>query len=148
MVLILGNKDFKGVKKSWLIYGSVMGLLMIVLEVTSYRMVVRDIKTELFATIIGACFLALGVWLGITWYKKQNQVDKYDADKLGLSKREIEVLELLSQGYSNQEIADKLFVSLNTIKTHISKIYQKLNAKRRTQAIQKARELALISSPE
>lgn len=63
---------------------------------------------------------------------------------MGLSKREIEVLEMLARGYSNQQIADKLFVSLNTVKTHISSIYQKLNAKRRTQAIQRAHELELI----
>ena len=135
-------------KKNWLIYGSLMGLLMFVLEVTHYKAIVRDVQIELFGVVIGTLFLALGVWLGTTWFRQKNRIDRYDASKLGLSKREIEVLELLSQGYSNQEIADRLFVSLNTIKTHISKIYQKLQAKRRTQAIQKARELALISSPQ
>lgn len=128
-----------------MIYGSLMGLLMIVLEVTQYKAIVRDIQMEVFGLLTGIIFMLLGVWLGITWYKKRNESDRFDAKKLGLSKREIEVLELLSQGLSNQEIADQLFVSLNTIKTHISKIYQKLNARRRTQAIQKARELALIS---
>lgn len=121
---------------------------MIVLEVTHYKAIVKDIRIELFGTLVALLFMAIGIWLGITWYRKKNSFDKYDARKLGLSQREVEVLQLLSQGYSNQEIADKLFVSLNTIKTHIQKIYQKLNAKRRTQAIQKARELALISSPE
>jgi len=118
---------------------------MIVLEVTHYKAIVKDIRIELFGALIGFLFMAMGIWLGMTWYKKKNNVERYDPAKLGLSQREVEVLELLSQGYSNQEIADKLFVSLNTIKTHISKIYQKLNAKRRTQAIQKARELALIA---
>ncbi|MEP5611961.1 MAG: LuxR C-terminal-related transcriptional regulator [Cyclobacteriaceae bacterium] len=132
-------------KKSWLIYGSLMGFLMIVLEVTHYKAFVKDIQIELFGAVVGILFMLIGVWLGMTWYKKKNNIERYDPSKLGLSQREVEVLELLSQGYSNQEIADKLFVSLNTIKTHISKIYQKLNAKRRTQAIQKARELALIA---
>ncbi len=121
---------------------------MIVLEVTHYKAIVKDIRIELFGTLVAILFMTLGIWLGITWYKKKTSVEKYDANKLGLSQREVEVLQLLSQGYSNQEIADKLFVSLNTIKTHIQKIYQKLNAKRRTQAIQKARELALITSSE
>ncbi len=120
---------------------------MIVLEVTHYKAIVKDIRIELFGALVGILFMALGVWLGMTWFKKTNKHEKYDASKLGLSQREVEVLQLLSQGYSNQEIADKLFVSLNTIKTHIQKIYQKLNAKRRTQAIQKARELALITNP-
>ncbi len=131
-----------------MIYGSLMGLLMIVLEVTHYKAIVKDIRIELFGALVGLLFMALGIWLGVTWFRKKNKLEKYDARKLGLSRREVEVLQLLSQGYSNQEIADKLFVSLNTIKTHISKIYQKLNAKRRTQAIQKARELALIPQVE
>ena len=125
-----------------------MGLLMIVLEVTHYKAIVKDIRIELFGTLVAILFMGLGIWLGVTWYKKRINFDKYDAHKLGLSQREVEVLQLLSQGYSNQEIADKLFVSLNTVKTHIQKIYQKLNAKRRTQAIQKARELALITNTE
>jgi ATP/maltotriose-dependent transcriptional regulator MalT len=62
----------------------------------------------------------------------------------GISKREYEVLELMAQGLSNQEIAEKLFVSLNTVKTHTSNLFVKLDAKRRTQAIQKAKELGLI----
>ncbi len=131
-------------KKNWILYGFLMGLLMIVLEITQYRVIVRDLRIELFGALVGILFLSLGVWLGITWYKRRHPFTRYDGSKLGLSKRELEVLELLSEGLSNQEIADKLFVSLNTIKTHIAKIYQKLNAKRRTQAIQKARELALI----
>ncbi len=122
-----------------------MGILMIVLQVTHYNAIVKDLKIELFGVIIGLVFMSLGVWFGITWYKKNSRSEKYDAHKLGLSKREVEVLEHLSQGFSNQEIADKLFVSLNTIKTHIANIYQKLNVKRRTQAIQKARELAQIN---
>ena len=135
-------------KKNWLIYGSLMGLLMIVLEITQYRVVVRDIRIELFGVLVGVIFMGLGIWLGVSWFGKRARSDRFDPQKLGLSKRELEVLELLSQGFSNQEIADRLFVSLNTVKTHVAKIYQKLNAKRRTQAIQKARELALLPHSE
>ncbi|RZJ48668.1 MAG: response regulator transcription factor, partial [Flavobacterium sp.] len=79
-----------------------------------------------------------------------NRVDEFKfnraaADNLGLSDREIEVLELMANGLSNQEIADKLFISLNTIKTHISRIFEKMDVKRRTQAIELAKNLSIIS---
>ena len=135
-------------KRNWIIYGSLMGLLMIVMEITHYRVTVRDIGIELYGTIIGLVFLGLGLWLGAKWFKKKSTPDRYDQQRLGLSNRELEVLELMSQGYSNQEIADKIFVSLNTVKTHISKVYQKMGVQRRTQAVQKAREMALIQIEE
>lgn len=136
-------RKLKKLNRIYWIYGGVMGLLMILLEVIHYRTIVRDIEIEVYGAIIGILFLAFGIWLGTSLIKKNSQ-EKYDPFKLGLSKREVEVLELLAQGFSNQEVADKLFVSLNTAKTHISNIYSKLNVKRRTQAIQKARDLALI----
>uniref|UniRef100_UPI0032EB42C1 response regulator transcription factor n=1 Tax=Ekhidna sp. TaxID=2608089 RepID=UPI0032EB42C1 len=126
------------------IYGGVMGLLMVVLQVVHYKTMIRDLNMELYGGIIGLLFLVFGIWLGTSSFRKRESV-KYDAGKLGLSKREVEVLQLLSEGFSNQEVADRLFVSLNTAKTHISNIYSKLNVKRRTQAIQKARDLALIT---
>ncbi|WP_370086240.1 response regulator transcription factor [Ekhidna sp.] len=136
-------RKLKKLNRIYWIYGGVMGLLMILLEVIHYRTMVRDIEIEVYGAIIGILFLAFGIWLGTSLIKKNSQ-EKYDPFKLGLSKREVEVLELLAQGFSNQEVADKLFVSLNTAKTHISNIYSKLNVKRRTQAIQKARDMALI----
>ncbi|MEO9870849.1 response regulator transcription factor [Ekhidna sp.] len=137
-------KKLKKLNRIYWVYGGIMGLLMISLQVVHYKTMVRDIKVELFGGIIGVLFLAFGIWLGTSSFKTKKASDKYDALKLGLSKREVQVLELLAQGFSNQEIADKLFVSLNTAKTHISNIYAKLNVQRRTQAIQKARNLALI----
>ena len=124
-----------------------MGLLMIILEVVHYRTMIRDLRVEAYGAIIGVIFLIFGIWLGaqIVAPKKQS---RFDAEKLGLSNRELDVLELLAAGHSNQEIADSLFVSLNTVKTHISNIYGKLNVKRRTQAIQKALDLALIHPPK
>lgn len=120
---------------------------MIVLQIIHYKTLVRDMEVEVYGGIVGILFLFFGIWLGTNTFRKKS-LDKYDREKLGLSKRELEVLELLSQGLSNQEVADKLFVSLNTAKTHISSIYTKLNVKRRTQAIQKARDLALIHPPK
>lgn len=126
-----------------------MGVLMILLEVINYKAAIRDIKLEWFATAIGVVFLGVGIWLGSTLInRKPGKPEKFDGDKLGLSKREIEVLELMAQGYSNQEVADKLFVSLNTTKTHISNIYGKMNVKRRTQAVQKARDMAIITTED
>ncbi|MEP1033305.1 response regulator transcription factor [Ekhidna sp.] len=136
-------KRLQKLNRIYWIYGGVMGLLMITLQVIHYKTMIRDIEIELYGGIIGLLFLLFGIWLGTSLYRKKS-ADKYDRNKLGLSKRELEVLELLAQGLSNQEIADKLFVSLNTAKTHISSIYSKLNVKRRTQAIQKARDMALI----
>ncbi|WP_436516007.1 response regulator transcription factor [Ekhidna sp. To15] len=140
-------KRLQKLNRIYWIYGGVMGLLMIVLQIIHYKTLVRDMEVEVYGGIVGILFLFFGIWLGTNTFRKKS-LDKYDREKLGLSKRELEVLELLSQGLSNQEVADKLFVSLNTAKTHISSIYTKLNVKRRTQAIQKARDLALIHPPK
>lgn len=140
-------KRLKKLNRIYWIYGGAMGLLMVILQVFNYKTTVREIEVEMYAGVVGILFLIFGIWLGTATFRKKNS-DRYDGAKLGLSKREIEVLELLAQGFSNQEIADKLFVSLNTAKTHISNIYSKLNVKRRTQAIQKARDFALIHTPK
>ena len=136
-------RKLKKLNKIYWIYGGIMGLLMVFLEVIHYRTMIRDLEIEIYGAVIGLLFLFLGIWLGTSLFQKRSK-DTFDAKKLGLSQREVEVLELLADGFSNQEVADKLFVSLNTAKTHISNIYTKLNVKRRTQAIQKARDLALI----
>jgi len=121
-----------------------MGLLLLLLEAIQYKIAIRDLPLELFGGIIATVFLGLGIWIGIIIYQKKSLSGQFADKKLGLSKREIDVLELLAEGYSNQEIGDKLFISLNTIKTHTSSIYQKLNVRRRTQAIQKAQELQIL----
>ena len=132
MVKITNNlKKLQKLNRIYRIYGGVMGLLMIALQIIHYKRMVRDIDMDMYGAFIGILFLAFGIWLGTSTYRKKSS-DKYDRDKLGLSKlglskREPEVLELLAQGFSNQEIADKLFVSLNTAKTHISNIGRVLN---------------------
>lgn len=116
-----------------------MGLLITVLEVTQYHFIVHHLDVEIFGGIVGILFLLFGIWIGSQSNGKVKEKTQYNARKLNLSNRELEVLELISQGFSNQEIADKIFVSLNTVKTHVANIYQKMGVKRRTQAIQKAR---------
>lgn len=133
-------------------YGLSLAALIALLKALEYRYIIRDWTLEFYLGVVAVLFAALGIWVGFKLTRKKTivvQADPYSFDpsrleKLGISRREFEVLELMSQGLSNQEIADKLFVSLNTVKTHSSNLFVKLDAKRRTQAIQKAKELKLI----
>ena len=133
------------IDRSYWLYGLVVGVILIVLEIVQYKTFIREIQFEITGLIIGGLFLALGIWFGIRFFNRKENLKGYNAEELGLSKREVEVLELLAQGLSNQEIADKLFVSLNTTKTHISSIYAKMGVSRRTQAVEKARRLSSSS---
>lgn len=128
-----------------------MAVLIIALRYFEYRLFVRDLSLEFYVGIVAVFFTVLGVWAGLRLTRKNIIISspdfKLDVDalaKLGISKREKEVLDLIAGGLSNQEIADKLFVSLNTVKTHSSNLFQKLAVSRRTQAIQRAKELRLI----
>ena len=128
-----------------------MAILIFMLKYLEYRLFIRDLSTEFYVGIVAVLFTILGVWAGLRLTRKKivlvgpEFVFNTDAlRQLEISKREHEVLELLAQGLSNQEIADKLFVSLNTIKTHISNLFSKLDVKRRTQAVQKSKNLRLI----
>ncbi len=137
-------------KKTILIYGLALALLIFILEYFEYRYLVRDLSTESFVFIIALLFTGLGLWVGqkLTSPKKilgEFQKNEKALDYLGISERELEVLELVAKGLSNQQIADKLFVSINTVKTHLSHLYEKLNVQRRTQAVEKAKSLHLIS---
>lgn len=139
-------------KRTIILYGVAMAVLIFILKLLEYRLFVRDLSLEFYMGIVAVMFTALGIWAGLKLTRKKTivinnpafQFEESRLEKLGISKREYEVLELMAKGLSNQEIADKLFVSLNTIKTHSSNLFLKLNAKRRTQAIQKAKELLLI----
>jgi ATP/maltotriose-dependent transcriptional regulator MalT len=138
-----------------------LALLMVVLQVAQYRFLIIDNSAELYAGIVAIIFVILGIVMGrkLTTPKEviveklvpitidqsaPFTVNEQVLEKLNISKREHEILLLIAQGLSNQEIADKTFVSINTVKTHVSNLLLKLDAKRRAQAIQKARELALI----
>jgi two-component system, NarL family, response regulator LiaR len=139
------------VKKTILLYGLAMAILIFVLKYLEYRLFARDLSTEFYAGIIAVLFTGLGIWAGLRLTRKKASlataafvINEQELRRLGVSKREQEVLALIAQGHSNQEIADKLFVSVNTVKTHMSNLFLKLEVSRRTQAIQKAKELKLI----
>ena len=133
------------------LYGLSLAALVALLKFFEYRLFVRDLSVEVYISVIAILFTALGVWVGLRLTRKKIvlvspdfQMDTSVLTQLGISKREQEVLDLISKGLSNQEIADKLFVSINTVKSHSSNLFQKLDVSRRTQAIQKAKALKLI----
>jgi two-component system, NarL family, response regulator LiaR len=135
-----------------LFYGAALALLVFGLKFIEYRYLVRDLSMEFYLGLIAVLFTAIGIWTGIRLTRQRRSpssgngylVDEDTLQHLGISKREHEVLELMAEGCSNQEIADRLFVSVNTVKTHSSNLFSKLGVSRRTQAIQKAKRLRLI----
>jgi len=144
---------FASMKRTILLYGLSLAVLIFFLKFIEYRFLVRDLSLEFYIGAVAIFFTVLGVWAGLKLTKKKTiiitnpafQFDQNRLDSLGISKREYEVLELMAKGFSNQEIADKLFVSLNTVKTHSSNLFLKLEVSRRTQAVQKAKELQLLA---
>jgi ATP/maltotriose-dependent transcriptional regulator MalT len=148
-----------------LIYGATGGVLIVVLKLIEFRFLVVEHSLEIYGGLIAALFAAVGIWLGLKLTRKQEvvllkevvrevpvaispgepfTVNEEQLRQLGITKRELEILELIAQGLSNREIAEKLFVSENTVKTHSSRLFDKLSAKRRTQAVQIAKENGLI----
>ena len=131
-----------------LIYGSLLAICLVLYKVIEHRFIIRSLSAEYTFTLVAILFTLLGIWAGIRFGGKAKgmryRTNRKTREDLQISKREYEVLELLAEGLSNQEIADRLFVSLNTIKTHSTNLYSKLEAKRRTQAIEKARSLGIL----
>lgn len=134
-----------------LLYGISLAALVAALKYVEYRFLVRDLSQEFYIGVIAIIFTGLGIWVGPRLARRKVVVVRPDfvldetvLQRVGISKREHEVLELMALGHSNQEIAEKLFVSVNTVKTHLANLFLKLEVSRRTQAIQKARELQLI----
>lgn len=143
-------------RRTIFIYGVAMAALIGLLKVVEYKYFVRDVPLEVYIGLIAVMFTALGVWAGlrltrpkivreIVQTSEPFKLDETNLQKLGISRREYEVLELIAQGLSNQEIADRLFVSTSTVKTHASNLFSKLDARRRTEAIQRAKELRLLA---
>lgn len=146
--------------KQIIIYGISLALLLFLLKWLELRFIIADHSMEIYIGCIALLFTGLGIWLAIKLMKPKTETlivekevivsrgnftfNEKAFERSGLSKRELEVLQLMSDGYSNAEIADRLFVSLNTIKTHSSNIFLKLDAKRRTQAVEIAKKLSLI----
>ena len=146
-------------KRQVLLYGLIAGILIAALKWTEYRFLVLDHSIEIYGGLVAATFAALGIWLGLKLTSKQERVvtrefpvptgepfrpDDSKREALRITPRELEILELIAQGLSNREIAEKLFVSENTVKSHSSRVFDKLGAKRRTQAVQLGKELRLI----
>ncbi|MFT3795486.1 response regulator transcription factor [Flavobacterium sp.] len=144
--------------KQVIYYGLTLALLLFVLRWLELRYVIFSHGFEIYAGAIAVIFTALGVWLAakLTQPKtivveKQTIVpvaefvfNATECEALGISKRELEVLQLMAKGMSNNEIAAELFVSLNTIKTHGARLFEKLEVNRRTQAVEKAKRIRLI----
>ena len=138
-------------RKTILIYGAALAALTGILKFIEYRYLVRDLSLEFYLGVVAVLCAALGVWAGLRLTRRKViianpdfKLNEAELQRLGVSKREYEVLELMALGLSNQEIADKLFVSLNTVKTHSSNLFMKLDARRRTQAVQRAKEFGLL----
>ena len=138
-------------RRTVIIYSLAMAVLIALLKLVEYKYFVRDIPLEFYIGMVAAMFTALGIWAGLRLTKPKIiktsgpfELDQANLKKTGISNREYEVLELISQGLSNDEIAEKLFVSISTVKTHVSNVLGKLDARRRTQAIQRAKELHII----
>jgi len=147
--------------KHILLYGASLALLLFLLKWLELRFIIIDHAFEIYIGAIAVIFTALGIWLALKLTRPKVKtvivekevpvsrppvfaLNRDELDRLGLSSRELEVLQLMAEGLSNQEIAGRLFVSLNTIKTHSSNLFIKMDVKRRTQAIEKAKRLSII----
>ncbi len=135
-------------KKPVLLYSLAVAFGAFLLQWLEYKYAVRVFSREIYVAIIALLFTALGVWVGHRLFAPTARApferNVKAIDYLGISNREYEVLELLAQGHSNREIAETLVVSPNTVKSHLGRLYEKLEVSRRTAAIQKARTLRMI----
>jgi NarL family two-component system response regulator LiaR len=158
---VTNNKNFLVKYKATLIYSISLAFLLFLLKWLELRFILIDHSFEIYIGLIAIIFTALGIWLALKLSKPKvetvviekevyvNRNENFIMDtslvsELELSKRELEILSLLAMGHSNQEIAAKLFISLSTVKTHIQHLFEKLDVKRRIQAVEKARKLNLI----
>ncbi len=147
--------------KQTILYGVSLAILLFLLRWLEFRFIILEHSFEIYAGAIAVLFTVLGIWLALQLNKprvltKIVEKEVYIAtptifvlnenalSELGISTRELEVLQLMAVGKSNQEIADNLFVSLNTIKTHSSRLFEKMEVKRRTQAIELGKKLSII----
>jgi ATP/maltotriose-dependent transcriptional regulator MalT len=158
-------------KRHVLIFGLVGGLLIATLQYTEYRFVIIEHSVELYSALVAILFAAFGIWLGLRITRSRETIretvvvrevlvpaeaserqplapntahQQAQQQALGITARELEVLTLVARGLSNREIATHLFVSENTVKTHCARAFDKLGAARRTQAVQRGKELGLL----
>jgi len=136
--------------KTVVLYGLLLAGLSYLLSLIKFKFLIRELCVEFYVGMVALMFTALGVWMGSRLVRKKREpveqfvMNESARDHLGVTSREIEVLILMAAGHSNEEIAGKMFLSLHTVKSHVSHILAKLDVSRRTQAIEKARSLHLI----
>jgi len=148
-----------GMRKHILLYGILLGVLIAALQLIEYRWLVVEHSVEIYGGLVAAVFATVGIWLGLRLTQHSETVvvrevmvpapvnfvrDQSKLESLGITPRELEILELIAAGLSNKEIATRVYVSENTVKTHSSRVFDKLGARRRTQAVQLGKELRLI----
>ena len=154
-------------RKQVLIFGLVGGVLIALLQWTEFHFVVLEHSIAIYGVLIAVLFAGLGIWLGTRLFAPRDRVveriidrvvevespaveravrERLDVtrERLGITRRELEILELVARGLSNREIGETLFVSENTVKTHCSRAFDKLGARRRTEAVQRSKELGLL----
>ncbi len=135
-------------KKTVLVFGLLILALLLLFQISKYSIVSGNLQVEMAIAVVAIVFFLIGVYLNKKSLHRnklpQGEIDYQKIEALGLSKREYEVLREISKGASNQEIADRLFLSESTVKTHVSNVLLKLNAKRRTQAVQIALEMQIL----
>ena len=132
-----------------LIFGAILAGIAVTLQWLEYRVLAWTHPGEIYLGLLAVIFMGLGIWVGVALFRRPVAAMTFEPNTaaqktLGISEREKEVLELLAAGESNKGIAGRLNVSPNTVKTHVSKLYEKLEASRRTEAILRARELGII----
>lgn len=146
-------------RKHVLLYGLLGGVLIAGLQLIEYRWLVIEYSVEIYGGLVAAVFATLGIWLGLRLTRPTQTVvvrevlvpapaeftrDQQKVESLGITPRELEILELIAEGLSNREIAARVNVSENTVKTHSSRVFEKLGARRRTQAVQLGKEFRLL----
>ena len=142
-------------RRTVLLYGLLGGALIALLKTVEYRYLLVQHSLEIYGGIVAAIFAALGIWLGLKLTRTKEivvvaraepfTINRAALDALRITPREHEILTLIAQGLSNREIAQKLSVSENTVKSHSRRLFDKLNARRRTQAVQIAKQSGLIA---
>ena len=154
-----------------IVYGLLGGVLVALLKVFEYQYLVHTYPGEIYGGLVAVVFAAVGIWLGLRWRRAHQVVaikevpvevpapaaaatsetagqpfvaDLSQLARLGITQREFEILRLIAEGLSNREIGERAFIAENTVKTHSSRLFEKLGVSRRVQAVQRARELRLI----
>ncbi len=151
--------SFFSKNKSLIYYAAGMAAIIFLLKWLELKLLIIGHAFEIYAGIIAIVFTALGIWLAVKLIKPKTHTVIVEKEipiqpefvfnetacaDLNISKRELEVLELMASGYSNAEIGEKMFLSANTIKTHAARLFEKLDVKRRIQAIERAKQLGLL----